>query len=125
MYNFNKKREKIMYRNLDVLAHNLNLTNYQFSKLKTHYDRYDIGGLQKRGGILYAPYFSRGLWQRFKCFLFGVPADLIGTDKTLLQAQRKIRFYANGYHCVRVGRYVYYADACGNVISRDEFQKNR
>ena len=113
-----------MYGNLNNLAANLNLTDYQFSKLKTYYDRYNLSGLQKRGGILYAPYVAHSLLQKIKQFLFGAPADLIGQNKTLLQAQRKIKFCANGYHCVRVGRYVYYADAMGNVISRSEFLEN-
>ena len=47
--------------------------------------------------------------------------DLIGENKTLLQGMRKIKFCANGYHCVRVGRHVYYADASGNDVSRGEF----
>ena len=99
----------------------LNLSQYQSNKLKTNYDRYNISRLQKRGGVLYAPYATRGVWQCLIQILFGARADLIGQHKTLLQAQRNIKFYANGYHSVRVGKYTYYADASGRAVSRDEF----
>ncbi len=108
---------------INNLCQILCLSQYQTNKIKAHYDRYNISRLQKRGGVLYAPYATRGIWEYFARILFGVRADLIAPDKTLLQAQRNIKFCANGYHCVRVGKYTYYADALGNNVSREEFKR--
>ena len=109
---------------INVLAHNLNLTSYQSNKLRLHYDRYNISKLEKRGGVLYAPYQSVGIIGWMVRVLIGTRADLIGENKTLLRAQRNIKFCANGYHCVRVGRYIYYADANGDIVSRAQFVEN-
>ncbi|MBE6461691.1 MAG: hypothetical protein E7006_02500 [Alphaproteobacteria bacterium] len=102
----------------------LQLSQYQASKLRAHYDRYNIARLEKRGGVLYAPYANHNVWEYFSRMIFGSPADLIGQNKTLLRAQRNIKFCENGYHCVKVGRYTYYADATGNIISKSEFLRN-
>jgi len=124
MYNFWQKQERdFMPETLNHLCQMLSLSQYQTNKLKAHYDRYNIARLQKRGGVLYAPYATRGPWQYVMRILFGARADLIAHDKTLLQAQRNIKFCANGYHCVRVGKYTYYADASGNNVSREEFKQ--
>lgn len=114
-----------MHKNTDKLCELLGLSQYQVCKLKTHFERYNFSGLQQRGGVLYAPYAVHGFWQKLARFVFGVRADLIGENRVLLRAQRKIKFCANGYHCVRVGRYVYYANAKGQVVSRDEFLQNK
>lgn len=113
-----------MKQKINLLAHNLNLSSYQLSKLMMNYERYNMSRLEKRGGVLYAPYQSVGILGWLIRKLFGVQADLIGENKVLLQAQRNIKFCANGYHCVRVGRHIYYADAMGNVVSRNEFVEN-
>ena len=110
-----------MNNKIDCLAQNLNLSSYQANKLKTDYDRYNISRLEKRGGVLYAPYVVHGFWERVSSVFFGRRADLIGQNRILLRAQRNIKFCANGYHCVKVGRYTYYADAMGRVVSRNEF----
>lgn len=112
-----------MYNNINFLAENLNLSPYQSSKLKTDYDKYNISRLEKRGGVLYAPYVAHGLWGRLFSVIFGRRADLIGENRMLLRAQRNIKFRANGYHYVKVGRYTYYADAYGRVVSRTEFMR--
>lgn len=110
-----------MYNKIDCLAQNLNLSSYQANKLKTDYDKYNISRLEKRGGVLYAPYVVHGFLERVYNLFLGRRADLIGQNRILLQAQRNIKFCANGYHCVKVGRYTYYADATGRVVSRNEF----
>ena len=102
----------------------LGLSQYQSSKLRVHYDRYNIARLETRGGVLYAPYATRNIWEYLSRIFFGVPADLIGPNKILLRAQRNIKFCANGYHSVKVGRYTYYADAGGNIVSKTEFLRN-
>lgn len=110
-----------MSENIDKLAHLLNLNSYQSNRLKAHCDRYDFSCLQKRGGVLYAPYKSRGIFAWIVGMMFGVRADLIGQNKMLLRAQRRIRFCANGYHCVRIGKYTYYANSNGDALTHDEF----
>ena len=113
-----------MKNHVNLLTHNLNLSPYQSNKLMLNYELYNMSRLEKRGGVLFVPYRTSGLLGQLGRFLFGVRADLIGENKTLLQAQRNIKFCANGYHSVRVGRYTYYANAAGNIISPDEFFKN-
>ena len=120
-----KQREFAMHECFNTLSKNLNLTSYQTNKLKLHYDKYNIARLQKRGGLLYAPYVVHGFFGKISNILLGARADLIGQNKTLLRAQRNIKFGANGYHCVKVGRYTYYADSMGDVISREEFLENK
>ena len=114
-----------MHKNINQICDLMGLNQYQSGKLRMHHERYNFAGLQQRGGVLYAPYATRGIWQYIGKVLFGVRADLIGKNHMLLRAQRGIKFCANGYHCVRVGRYVYYADASGRVVSRREFMANK
>ena len=59
----------------------LNLNQYQLSKLKTDYDKYNISKLEKRGGVLYVPYVVTGFWKKLLSVLFGRQADLIGENK--------------------------------------------
>ena len=114
-----------MHKNINTLCDLLGLNQYQKGKLKLHYERYNIAHLEQRGGVLYAPYATRGLRKKIESFLFGTRADLIGKNSVLLRARRGIQFCAKGYHCVRAGRYTYYADASGRVISRREFMANK
>ncbi len=114
-----------MHKNINQLCDLMGLNQYQSGKLKMHCERYDFARLQQRGGVLYAPYATHGIWQYVGKVLFGARADLIGKNSVLLRAQRGIKFCANGYHCVRAGRYKYYADASGNVISRREFLEHK
>jgi hypothetical protein len=112
-----------MYNKIDCLVQNLNLSSYQANKLKTDYDKYNISRLEKRGGVLYAPYVVHGFLERVYNLFLGRRADLIGQNRILLRAQRNIKFCANGYHCVKVGRYTYYVNAIGDVVSRSEFMR--
>ena len=119
------KKGGFMDTHFDRLAHNLNLSHYQSNRLKAHYDRYNFSRLQKRGGVLYAPYAVHGFWQYVRRILLGVRADLIGQNRVLLRNQRNIKFCKNGYHSVRVGRQTYYANALGQVVSQQEFLDNK
>lgn len=119
-----QKRDFRMQDYINILSKQLNLSQYQENKLKTQSYKYDVTRLQKRGGVLYAPYVTHGLFDWCIKFLFGRPADLIGPKYVLLRAQRKVKFCANGYHCVRVGRHRYYANAFGDIVSKNEFLKN-
>ncbi len=114
-----------MHENINKITQLLNLTTYQTNRLKRNLEQYNMAGLQKRGGLLYAPYVVHGIWGRVWAVIAGGRADLIGPDRVLLRAQRCIKFCANGYHSVRVGRYVYYANAYGQVVSRSEFMQNK
>ncbi|MEE1111052.1 MAG: hypothetical protein UIH99_02450 [Alphaproteobacteria bacterium] len=114
-----------MHDFIDKLIHNLNLTSYQGNRIKTNYEKYDVTKLQKRGGVLYAPYVVHGFWGRLSVVVLGRQADLIGKDRTLLRAQRNIKFFARGYHSVKVGKYTYYANELGHVVSKNEFMKNK
>ncbi len=114
-----------MHNNINILCDLMRLNQYQSGKLKLNYERYDFARLEQRGGVLYAPYAARGLKEKIESFLFGKRVDLIGKNSVLLRARRGVQFCANGYHCVRAGRYTYYADASGRVISRREFMANK
>ncbi len=110
-----------MHDFIDNVTQNLNLSSYQASKVKSNYDKYNVSRLEKRGGLLYAPYIVHGFWGRISRALFGVRADLIGQNETILSAHRNIKFGANGYHCVKIGRYTYYADSTGKTVSYDDY----
>lgn len=113
------------YTDLDLLSEFLGLSNYQTTFLKNNYNKYDISRLEKRGGVLCVPYvykrnrFIDGIYK----FLFGTKVDLIGKKKLLLRAQKKVKFFAQGYHSVKVGDFIYYADKNGKDISREEFMR--
>lgn len=110
-----------MDAHLEKLSDILSLSPYQKSALAAGGQKYNMSRLVKRGGVLYAPYGARGLAGALADLFMGRRADLIGQNKTLLHAQRGIKFYAAGYHCVRIGRFMYYADASGAAISRRAF----
>ena len=107
--------------NINNLVVYLRLTPYQSQMLEHNIDKYNVGRVVKRGGVLYVPYMSRGILGWIKSIFLGVQADLIGPNKVLVRNRRNIRFFKNGYHCVKIGPYTYYADAMGHGISRDEF----
>jgi len=108
---------------LEKLSDLLSLSPYQKNTLAAGVDKYNMSRLVKRGGVLYAPYGARGLTGAVADFFMGRRADLIGQNKTLLRAQRRIKFFRGGYHCVRIGRFMYYADASGAAISRRAFMR--
>ena len=110
-----------MHDYINKLTINLRLTTYQSDVLKTNHKIYNIGRLVKRGGVVYVPYISHGIYGRILKFIYGARADLIGQNKILVRNCRNIRFYSGGYYCVKIGPYTYYADARGCPISRDEF----
>lgn len=106
---------------INHLSYMLRLTPYQSNVLKNNKDKYNIGRLVKRGGVVYVPYVSRGIWAWCVKNLCGVRADLIGQNKILVKNRRNIKFCKNGFYCVKIGHFVYYADAMGRGISRDAF----
>lgn len=110
-----------MHESLEKLSEILNLSPYQRQCLAA--GEYNMGRLQKRGDILYAPHRVTGFWRGISRIVRGTPADLIGRNKMLLRGQRDIQFSAGGYHRVRIGRFVYYADPDGQAVSRDIYYR--
>mgnify|MGYP004460721609 CR=1 FL=1 len=111
-----------MQADIDKLITTLNLTEYQARVLRARHRQYDMTGLVKRGGVLYAPRNSsdgNGIIPRIRRALFGRRADLIGRNKMLLCATRRIKFMADGFHCVRIGQYQYWADKNGQSVSSE------
>ena len=112
-----------MHEYIDNLTYALRLTQYQSNVLKLNHDKYNMGRLVKRGGVLYVPYMSHGLYQWIVKMLCGSQADLIGQSHILVRKNRNITFYDGGYHCVKMGTYKYYADATGRIISYEDFKR--
>lgn len=110
-----------MHDYIDNLTINLRLTPYQSHVLKANHKKYNMGRLVKRGGVIYAPYINHGIYGRVLKFLYGARADLIGQNKILVQNRRNIKFMSQGFYCVKIGPYTYYADAMGRAISREVF----
>lgn len=106
---------------ITTLADWLNLSDYQRKILSENSDKYDLGRLEKRGGVLYAPRRADGFLRGAARLIRGAHADLIGRDRILLRARRNVKFCAGGFHRVRIGRFSYYANAAGHVVSRDAF----
>lgn len=112
-----------MTTDINKICYTMNLTPYQAQTITSCAGKYDVNGLVKRGGVLYAPHAANGFIRGISRLLFGKTADLIGPDKTMLRAVRGLKFCAGGFHCITVGRNKYYADASGRAISRDAFQR--
>ena len=60
-------------------------------------------------------------------FVFATPPcqgiSLIGKNKMLVCNRRGVQFFARGFYSVAVGRYKYYADENGDIISRRAFMQ--
>lgn len=113
-----------MKSDIDKLADILGLSAYQRNVLKSHPDVYNLSGLIKRGNALYAPRnaTSHRLLNFLSILFLGRPADLIGKNKMLVRNSRGIEFCAGGFYSAPIGhQYRYYADDCGNIITRENF----
>lgn len=110
-----------MHDYINSLSNHLRLTPFQSKVLEQNINKYNMGRVVKRGGVVYVPYVSHGIFGRIKKIIFGAYADLIGQNKILVKNRRNIKFLKNGYHCVKIGPYTYYADAYGQAVSREDF----
>ncbi len=110
-----------MHNYIDNLSYSLRLTQYQSEMLNKNSNEYNMGRVIKRGGVIYVPYMSRGFIDWVIKLFYGVRADLIGQNKILVKNKRNIKFYKNGFYRIKLGRFVYYADAMGRGISRNAF----
>lgn len=110
-----------MKSDIDKLANMMGLSEYQKNVLKSRPDAYNLSRLERRGNVLYAPRVtSCGLCGFFNLIFCGRVVDLIGKNKMLVRRMRGIKFFAGGFYSVPVGRGCrYYADDCGNIITRD------
>jgi len=101
------------------LSQRLNLTYYQVCVLEHNFYKYDMGGLVKKGGILYAPYQNdepSGFYDLFVKIIRGRRADLIGADRILIYNQRGIHVYTEGCCLVRRNGKKYHLNAFGDPI---------
>lgn len=115
-----------MNSDIDKLADVLGLSAYQRNVLKSNPDAYNLSGLIKRGSALYAPRnaTSHKLLNFLSVIFFGRSADLIGKNKMLVRNTRGIEFRTGGFFSAPIGRqYRYYADDCGNIITREVFMR--
>ncbi len=112
-------------QDIDKLAVALGLSAYQKNVLKSNPGAYKLSGLVKRGGALYAPRIasSHVLLNFIYRLLYGRSADLIGYDKMLVRNTRGIEFRNGGFYSAPIGRFRYYADDCGNIITRSTFMR--
>lgn len=124
IYNRMIKSGAGMNSDIDKLADVLGLSTYQRNVLKSNPDAYNLSRLVKRGDALYAPRnaTSRRFLNCLYALFFGRTADLIGKNKMLVRNTRGIEFCAGGFYSAPIGRqYRYYADHCGNIITRETF----
>lgn len=70
------------------LAQMLNLSPYQSAQLAAARDRYDIGRLAVKEGVVFAPVSPRGIFERATKMLFGARVDIIGRDEIISRGQR-------------------------------------
>ena len=113
-----------MHDYIDELSFNLCLTPYQSDVLKNNTQKYNMGRIVKRGGVVYVPYVSHGIFSGLVKIICGARADLIGQNKMLIKNRRNIKFCKNGYYCIKIGPYTYYADASGQAISKEDFLRS-
>ena len=67
----------------------LNLTPYQAAALASGVGKYDFARLEKRDGILYAPYIERGVYPYIVKLIRGPRADIIGGDRMVESGRRR------------------------------------
>lgn len=86
---------------IDQLTEKFQLTPYQAYILAKNGYKYDLGGLVKRGDVLYAPYrcrISSGFGDWCAKIIHGPRADLIGSDRLFVHNTRGIKLYPAGFH---------------------------
>lgn len=104
-------------REIENLVYTLNLSPFQAREIYMHRDEYDIGRLEMRGDVLFAPRRG-GLMRRI---LNSASGDVIGRERVFLRGARRVQMRAGGYHTGRVGATTYYGDPVGRAIMRDAF----
>ena len=89
MYNYSQGiKGTAMSSDFEMLADILKLSPYQSRTLAAGKNRYDIGRLAVRGGILFAPVAPRGIFSRATKMLLGARVDIIGRDQIISRDQR-------------------------------------
>lgn len=105
-----------------MLCDQLRLSPYQSYILQNNSKRYDLSRLQKRGGVLYAPY-ARDDENLLVRLLFGPRADLIGADKLLIHNRRGVKIYPTGFFSAYERGIKYFADTNGNRVGKGLFYR--
>lgn len=107
----------ITQTDIEKLIYTLNLSPFQARQIYMHRDEYDIGRLQVRGDVLFAPRRA-GMFDR----LFrGTTGDVIGRNRVFLRGARRVQMQAGGYHMGCLGVSTYYGAPDGRAILRDAF----
>ncbi|MDR0449290.1 MAG: hypothetical protein LBG89_02395 [Rickettsiales bacterium] len=97
----------------------MKLSPYQAYVLQNYGHKYKLNSLKKKGPVLLAPYrneSARNFSDAIQRVLMGPRADLIGSDRILVQGQRGIKVYPAGYFKANMDGHRCYADQNGNVI---------
>lgn len=102
---------------IEKLIYTLNLSPFQARQIYMHRQEYDIGRLQMRGDVLFAPR-REGFISRI---MHGASGDIIGRNRMFLRGAQRVQMRAGGYHTGCVGRSTYYGDPMGRAIMRDAF----
>lgn len=107
----------ITQSDIEKLIYTLNLSPYQAREIYLHRDEYDIGRLEMRGDVLFAPH-RNGLLSRV---LNGASGDIIGRNRVFLRGARRVKMRAGGFHKGQLGMSTYYGDPNGRAIMREAF----
>lgn len=110
-------------RLLNKFIETLDLSPYQGEVVCKNQDVYSFAGMEKRGGVLYAPHRRQGFLDAMVRIIYGPRADLIGEKYILQRDVRGIRLYSGGYHRVHTGRGTYYSGPHGEPLSREKFME--
>lgn len=102
---------------IEKLIYTLNLSPFQARQIYMNREEYDIGRLQMRGDVLFAPRRIGFLSRVFN----GASGDVIGRNRVFLCGARRVQMRAGGYHTGCVGRSTYYGAPDGRAIMRDAF----
>ena len=108
----------ITQTDIEKLIYTLNLSPFQARQIYMHREEYDIGRLQMRGNVLFAPRRAGVIHRVFN----GASGDIIGPARMFLAGARRVKMRAGGYHMGCVGRSTYYGDPTGRAIMRDAFE---
>jgi len=104
---------------IEKLVYTLNLSPFQARQIYLHRDTYDIGRLEMRGDVLFAPQ-RRGFVSRIIC---GASGDIIGRNRMFLRGARRVQMRAGGFHTGQVGISTYFGDPSGRAILRNTFDE--
>lgn len=107
-------------QDIENLIYTLNLSPFQARQIYLHRDRYDMGRLEVRGDVLFAP-AKRGFISRM---FRGASGDIIGRNRMFLRGARRVQMRAGGFHTGQLGVSTYFGDPDGRAIMRRVFDES-